>query len=149
MPDNPPVSLCIPSYNHAQFLPAAIDSALAQTYRPIEIVVADDGSSDGSLAVARRYAARHPDLIRVHTHPGGANRGISATVNLAYAKSRGAYWSGLPSDDVLYPDKVARQVEYLEARPDLGFVYGYADLIDQSGRPLPGRWGDDLTDYPD
>jgi glycosyltransferase involved in cell wall biosynthesis len=64
----PRVSVLIPSYNHARFLPAAIDSALGQTFPDVEVIVADDGSSDGSLEVAERYAAAHPSRVRVPIH---------------------------------------------------------------------------------
>ncbi len=145
----PSVSVCIPSYNHASFLPETIESVLAQTFDDYEIVIVDDGSTDESLAVARGYESRYPDLIRVFTHPGGENRGISATVNRAFAESRGRYWSGLPSDDALLPHKLAAQVEYLERNPDAGWTYGYAACMDESGRRVPGLLGRDITRMPD
>lgn len=141
----PLVSICVPSYNHAQYLPATLDSALAQTYPHIEIIVLDDGSKDESLAVARDYEARFPDKIKVYTHEGGANLGISRTVNAAFAHSKGKYWMGLPSDDILYPDKIEKQVEFLEKNPELGFVYCYVNYIDSDGKPVPGRFGKDIT----
>jgi hypothetical protein len=147
MPTTPKASICIPSYNHARFLPAALDSALAQTYPNVEIVVVDDGSTDASLEIAEAYAARHPSRVKVYTHPGGRNLGISATVNLGFEKSEGVYYSGLPSDDVLYPDKIERQVAFLEQHPEVGWVYSYGDFIDKTGRVLPelGRFGIDIS----
>jgi glycosyltransferase involved in cell wall biosynthesis len=120
---------------------------LAQTYEDLEIVIVDDGSSDNSLEIAQNYASRHPARIRVFTHPGHSNKGISATVNLAYRLTRGEFWMGLPSDDVLYPDKLARQVAYLDAHPEVGWVYSYGDWMDEEGQPLPekGRFGADVT----
>jgi glycosyltransferase involved in cell wall biosynthesis len=141
----PLVSICVPSYNHAQYLPATLDSALAQTYPNIEIIVLDDGSKDGSLAVARDYEERFPGRIKVYTHEGGANLGISRTVNAAFAHSKGKYWMGLPSDDILYPEKIEKQVAFLEENPALGFVYCYVDYIDSDGKPVPGRFGKDIT----
>jgi glycosyltransferase involved in cell wall biosynthesis len=147
MSHEPRVSVCIPSYNHAPYLPAAIESVLAQTYTDFELIIVDDGSTDDSLRIAASYAARHPERVRVHTHPGGGNRGISETVNLAYSLTRGEFWMGLPSDDVLYPDKLARQVACLDAHPSVGWVYSYGDWMDEAGRPLPekGRFGSDVT----
>ncbi|HZI20733.1 MAG TPA: glycosyltransferase [Pyrinomonadaceae bacterium] len=145
MPKYPKASVCIPSYNHARFLPEAIESALRQTYPNVEVVIVDDGSADGSLRIARDYETRHPDRVRVFTHPGHANRGISATVNLAFEKATGVYYSGLPSDDVLYPDKIERQVAFLEARPEVGFVYGPYDLIDDAGRMTGTQRIEDLS----
>ena len=106
MSHEPRVSVCIPSYNHAPYLPAAIESVLGQTFADFELVIVDDGSTDNSLEVAETYAARHPSKVRVHTHPGRLNRGISETVNLAYRLTRGEFWMGVPSDDVLHPDKL-------------------------------------------
>src|SRR6476660_5130840 len=123
----PRVSVCIPSYNHAPYLAEAIDSVLAQTYRDFEIVLVDDGSTDDSLEIAQGYAARFPDVVRVLTHANHANLGISETVNLAYQESRGEFWSGLPSDDMLYPDKLERQVAFLDAHPNIGWLYSHAE----------------------
>jgi len=141
----PLVSICVPSYNHAQYLPATLDSALAQTYPNVEIIVLDDGSTDDSLKIAREYETKFPDKIKVYTHAGGANRGISRTVNAAFAYSKGKYWMGLPSDDILYPDKIEKQVAFLEKNPALGFVYCCVDYIDSDGKPVSGRFGKDIT----
>jgi|GEM_PF-848599 len=145
---NPLVSICIPSYNHAHFLPEAIESALNQTYRNIEIIITDDGSTDDSLKIAREYASRYP-LIQVFTHPDGKNHGISATVNFGFEKSKGQYWSGLPSDDVLYPDKIETQVAFLERNPEIGFVYGPVELIDAQGKKLEQPVFLDISQVPD
>lgn len=150
MTRTPKVSISIPSYNHAGFLPAAIESVLAQTYPNIELVIVDDGSTDGSLQIAEDYAARHPARIKVFTHPGHRNRGISATVNLGWEMSSGDYWSGLPSDDMLYPQKVEEQVAFMESHTEIGWVYCYAHYVDGEGRRRPelGLFGTDITRAP-
>lgn len=145
MINEPLVSICIPSYNHAQFLPEAIESALAQTYSNFEVIIVDDGSTDDSLSIAREYEAKFSDVVKVYTHPNEENRGISETVNFGFSLSKGKYWSGLPSDDLLYKDKLKRQVEFLEANSEIGFVYSYGTYIDQNGAKLPGRFGRDIT----
>jgi glycosyltransferase involved in cell wall biosynthesis len=135
----PLVSVCVPSFNHARFLPAAIESVLAQTYPRIELVIVDDGSADGSLEIAQNYALRYPERVKVFVHDGHARRGISATANLAFEKSSGDYWCGLSSDDAFVADKVERQVSFLEQHPDIGMVYGRGTVIDDCGRVLgPG-----------
>lgn len=149
MNDKPLVSVCIPSYNHAQYLPYCIESVLSQTYPNIELIIVDDGSKDNSLEIAQNYAAKYPDLIQVHTHPKKENRGISNTVNLGFSLSRGKYWSGLSSDDALYKDKIEKQVAYLEANSEIGFVYGYGDYINSEGEKLPGIFGTNITNEPD
>ena len=143
----PTVSICIPSYNHAPYLPAAIESALGQTYRDLEVVIVDDGSTDDSLEIARAYERREPERVRVLTHPGHVNRGTAATANLARDVSRGSLWSGLPSDDVLHADRLERLMAHLDRRPELDLVYSYARYVDAAGRPLPERGilGTDIT----
>ncbi|MEP6911401.1 MAG: glycosyltransferase [bacterium] len=147
MSDNPRVSVCIASYNHARYLPDSIESVLNQTYTDFEVVIVDDGSTDGSLALAETYAARYPDRVRVFTHPNHSNRGISETVNLAYLKSRGEFWSGVPSDDALCPNKLEKQVAFLDSHPEVGWVYSYCEVTDESLHPMPGTqlFGKDIT----
>jgi glycosyltransferase involved in cell wall biosynthesis len=141
------VTVWVPSYNHAPYLPAAIESVLGQTFADVELVIVDDGSSDGSLAIAERYAAAHPDRIRLLTHPGHANRGVSESANLAIASTSRPLLTGLASDDVLYRDAVERQVAFLDRHPEAGCVYGYAHMVDETGRRIPDArtFGIDLT----
>jgi alpha-1,3-rhamnosyltransferase len=149
MSHSPKVSICIPSYNHARFLHAAIESALAQTYPNIEIVIVDDGSTDGSLEIAESYASKYPLRVSVYTHSGHRNLGISATVNECFKRSTGVYFSGLPSDDMLLPEKTEQQVEYLESHPEIGWVYGPAEIVDAQGNSLSKLLGFDITDERD
>src|SRR4051794_31425482 len=143
----------MPSYNHAPYLPAAIESVLEQTVEDLELIVVDDGSSDGSLEIARRYAERDT-RVRVLTHPDHVNRGIGASVNLARSAAGGRYLHGVASDDVLIRDTLEREVAFLEAHPEVGWVYGYVNLIDADGRAIEQetrngreqiRFGADLT----
>lgn len=145
----PIVSVCIASYNHARFLPAALESILRQTYRDFELIVADDGSTDGSLEILESYVRKYPEVMRVFTHPGRRNLGISATDNLMIKEAQGVYWCGLGSDDVSYPDRLERQVAFLKSRPEIGWVYGVADFIDKDGAPLQLQFGSDLSAFPD
>src|SRR5947208_8738167 len=101
----PIVSVCIASYNHAHYLPAALDSILSQTLQDFEVVVVDDGSSDQSLLILQDYAARDR-RIRVFTHPGHSNRGIAASWNLAFEQSTGQFLTWIGSDDAIYPENL-------------------------------------------
>uniref|UniRef100_UPI00286DA93A amino acid adenylation domain-containing protein n=1 Tax=Chamaesiphon sp. VAR_69_metabat_338 TaxID=2964704 RepID=UPI00286DA93A len=112
------VSIVIPAYNSCEFLPAAIESAIAQTYRAgeIEIIVVDDGSTDNTKAVCDRY----PTVKYVYQ----ANQGLPGARNKGIEVSRGALIIFLDSDDCLRPDAIAIGVNCLEAHPEAGFVFG-------------------------
>ena len=110
------VSLIIATFNHARFLPVAIDSALAQTLGGVEVIVVDDGSTDDTPAVLSRYAQR----VRVIRQ---ANRGLAAARNAGLAVARGTYVSFLDADDVAMPTKLAEQVALLDASPTVGWTY--------------------------
>ncbi len=111
------VSVVIATFNHARFLPAALDSALAQTLAGVEVIVVDDGSTDDTPAVLSRYARR----VRVIRQ---ANRGLAAARNAGLAVARGTYVSFLDADDVVMPTKLAEQMALLEAAaPTVGWTY--------------------------
>jgi len=101
----PLVSILIPAYNAEKWLGAAIASALGQTWPQKEIIVVDDGSTDGTLAVVRQFESNG---VRVVTQ---ANQGAAAARNKAFALSRGDYIQWLDADDLLSPDKVAHQMQ--------------------------------------
>lgn len=124
MSRSPVVSVVLAFYNDERFLPEAIESVFAQTYTDWELILVDDGSSDGSSTIARDWAARHPDRVRYLTHAAHANRGPAATRNLGWRHARGPYVAILDSDDVWKPHKLAEQVEILHAEPAAGMVFG-------------------------
>lgn len=115
------VSTIIPVFNRPHMLPRAVESVLAQTYRPIEIIIVDDGSTDDTFAVAQQLERDHPGVVRAITiansGPGGARQaGLDA--------STGDYIQFLDSDDRLLPGKFALQVAALEAEPECVAAYG-------------------------
>lgn len=120
----PRVSVITIFLDAERFLAEAVESLLAQTYREWELILVDDGSADGSTAIAREYAARFPDRVRYAEHPGHANRGMSASRNLGIRLARGEYVALLDGDDVYLPRKLEHQVALLDASPGAGFVYG-------------------------
>jgi hypothetical protein len=113
----PLVSVITIFLNEERFLAEAIESVVAQTHRNWELFLCDDGSTDGSAAIARAWVDRHPDRIHYLTHPGGDNRGMSATRNLGLQYSRGEYVAFLDGDDVFLPTKLERQLAVLQAAP--------------------------------
>lgn len=120
----PTVSVVLIFYNDERFLPEAVASVFDQTYTDWELILADDGSTDGSSTFARRCAAEHPDRVVYVDHVDHTNRGPSATRNLGVRVSRGRYVAVLDSDDVWEPDKLREQVAVLEANPGVGLVVG-------------------------
>src|SRR5215469_15347588 len=99
MSNQPLVSIVVIFCNASCFLREAIDSIFAQTYNNWELLLVDDGSSDGSTAIAYRCSERHRRRVRYLQHSGHANRGMSASRNLGIRNARGAYIAFLDADD--------------------------------------------------
>jgi len=104
----PLVSILIPAYNAEQWAAETLTSALAQTWRPLEIIVVNDGSTDGTMNVLRCFEAAGVRVICQR------NQGAAAARNRAFAESRGDYVQWLDADDLLAPEKIARQMAVLE-----------------------------------
>lgn len=120
----PSVSIIINFLDPQPFLEEAIRSVLAQSYPGWELLLVDDGSSDGASEIARRYAAEFPDRVRYLEHEGHANRGMSASRNLGIRHARGTYLTFLDADDVWLPDLLEWQVRTLAEQPAAAMVYG-------------------------
>src|SRR5262249_27723626 len=115
----PKVSVIIPAYNTEKFLAETIRNVLDQTYGDYEVIVVDDGSSDGTLGVARSFEPR----IKVLAQPNG---GPASARNLAIRNSRGDYIAFLDSDDLWMTDKLEEQIAFLGRNPAVGLVYSEA-----------------------
>lgn len=116
---NPLISCVVPTYNRERYLKGALESIFAQTYRPLEIIVADDGSTDSTQALAAGYG----DRIRVVQQ---TRSGPAATRNLGLIASRGEFVAFLDSDDLWHPEKLSRQMARFEKRSDLDLCLTYA-----------------------
>lgn len=123
------VSVIIPAYNAAVTIAEAIDSALAQTLPPLEIIVVNDGSTDSTAQILDRYG----DRIRVISQP---NAGLSCARNAALRIARGEYIAFLDADDIWAPQMLARTVPFLDAEPECALVFTDLALIDSNGRTL-------------
>jgi glycosyltransferase involved in cell wall biosynthesis len=124
--DEPLVSIVLPFHDPGRFLQEAVDSVLSQTYSRWELVLVDDGSRDGSTALAKELAGRHPGRVVYVEHPGHANRGCAASRNVGLRATTGELVALLDADDVWPHDKLAAQVALLGAHPAVGWVYGPA-----------------------
>jgi glycosyltransferase involved in cell wall biosynthesis len=114
----------MPFLNLERFMDESIRSVVKQTDPHWELLLVDDGSTDGSAAIARGWAATEPMRIRVLAHSERGSRGASAARNLGIAAARGKYIAFLDGDDIWLPTKLAEQVPLFEAQPDAGMVYG-------------------------
>ena len=127
----PPISVVIPSYNCANYLPECLDSVLAQTLAPAEIVVLDDGSQDGTGDL---LAARYPQV----RHVWQPNQGLSAARNAGIAAARYDLIAFSDADDVWHPERLERQLGAMEAMPHIGIVgCGLADFTSLSEMQWP------------
>ncbi|HWS76798.1 MAG TPA: glycosyltransferase [Thermomonas sp.] len=130
------VSIAIPVYNTARFLPAALDSLLAQDHPHWECLLWDDGSTDGSSGIAADYARRDP---RFRLLGNGRNNGVGIALASALDAARGAYVGVLDSDDALEPDALSAMLAFMAARPQVGMAYSQYVEIDEDGNELgPG-----------
>lgn len=120
----PLVSAITIFYNAAPFLPEAIESVLAQTCSEWELLLVDDGSTDGSSEIAREYARRHEGRIRYLEHTAHRNCGMSASRNLGWRQARGAFVAFLDGDDLWLPQKLERQLSVFAEHPEVGMTCG-------------------------
>lgn len=141
----------MPAYNHARYIGACLDSVRNQTYPELELVVVDDGSSDGTGEIVQRFIQEHGSRFRRVELIRQDNRGVSATCNRAIAACRGEWVHLLGSDDLLYPHKIEAQRRAIQDWKDqrLALVYADADLIDEDGTVVPKSAGERPRSGPD
>ena len=133
------VSTIIPVFNRPQMLRVAVESVLAQTHRPIEIIIADDGSTDQTPEVAGVLVEQHPDIVRYIRHE---NAGPGPARELGRRLARGEFLQYLDSDDRLLPNKFSDQIAALRKHPECSVAYGITRLVNQNGDVLadPFKW---------
>jgi glycosyltransferase involved in cell wall biosynthesis len=126
----PKISVAMSVFNGEEYLRAAIDSILAQTFSDFEFIIVDDGSTDRSAAIVRGYD--DPRFVLLSQE----NRGVAAALNHAMSRARGEYIARQDADDVSLPERFAQQVQWLEAHPEVSALGTGAVLIDPQGRPF-------------
>jgi GT2 family glycosyltransferase len=132
MPESPLVSVVIPTFNRAHLLGRTIESVLAQTYPHVELVVVDDGSTDGTADVIARAHGRDPRIRYFRKENGGP----ASARNLGFREARGAYVALLDSDDTWAPWKLSLQIRCMERNPDLGMTWTDMEMVDPEGRTV-------------
>jgi len=126
----PVVSIVTPSFNQARFLEATIQSVLAQDYPRIEYIVADGGSTDGSLDIVKKYAHKIAWWV------SEKDRGQTEAINKGFARATGQIFAWLNSDDTYEPRAVGRAVKYLLEQREAGMVYADCNYINEQGRVI-------------
>ncbi|MGQ9818869.1 MAG: FkbM family methyltransferase [Candidatus Kapaibacteriales bacterium] len=132
--NGPLVTIFIPVYNREKYLAETLDSLLSQTYKNFEIIIADDGSTDGTLLIARNYAMKD-SRIKVYSFP---HRGEVYTRNDAIQRANPItkYFMNHDSDDISLPTKLEKLVKYLEEHPEIAIVGCFAEYFDDAGKHL-------------
>ena len=122
------VTVIIASYNHGPYIEQSILSVLNQTYPHIELLVIDDGSSDDSVERIQRLQAQHGFDFRVQR-----NKGLTQTLNDAIARAKGELIAPFGSADIMMPDRIVTQVQYIVDKPVVGICDGNNEMIDDQG----------------
>lgn len=129
--EHPLVSIVVPSYNQAKWLPKTLDSIISQTYPVWEAVVVDDGSTDNTWDIIQEYMIKDYRIKGIHKENGG----ISSALNTGINNAKGKYFCWLSSDDLFYPDKLEHQIKaYEQLNESFGMVFGAFDLIDDKDK---------------
>ena len=136
----PKISVIVPIYNQAQFIRETVDSVLAQDHPNVELVLSDDGSTDGTSEILRGYAADHPGRVKIVASE--ENTGIAGAFNRALEAHTGEYIAWLGGDDVMLPGKLGRQVAALRASPDAIGCCHDADVFDSDSGRSYGRFSE-------
>lgn len=128
------VSVLIPLYNRVRYIKETLESALQQEHGNIEIICVDDGSTDGGDKLVESYLS--DSRVKLIRHPNNANKGQSISLNLALSHATGEFIAILDSDDIFLPSKLKNQVQFLQANPHVGLVYGMGFGVDAEGKEL-------------
>jgi glycosyltransferase involved in cell wall biosynthesis len=128
MKNKPLVSVVMPSYNHAAYIHQAIESVLEQTYPNLELLITDDGSSDDTINVIRRF-----NDPRIKLHIFEQNKGACLATNDGIERAKGEFICIINSDDFWCQDKIEQQLKIFEEKPYLAAVFAYANFVDEAG----------------
>lgn len=124
------LSVIIPVYNSESSVAETLRSVLAQTYRDLEIIIVDDGSTDKSIDICKQFQDERIRIIHQQ------NRGLAGARNTGIRQARGEYLAFVDSDDLWLPEKLAKHLEHFERSPEVGVSFSRSSLIDDQGKPL-------------
>jgi glycosyltransferase involved in cell wall biosynthesis len=132
--NNIKVTIGIPVFNAGKYLKFAIDSVLAQTYQNIEIIISIDGATDNSLDIISTY--KDP---RIHLIHGTENKGISFRLNQQIGLAKGEYYARMDADDIMFPDRIEKQVKFMTENPDVEVIGSQAVVLNGENRIIGFR----------
>jgi len=135
--DFPLVSICIPTYNGAKFIEEALDSAINQTYKNIEIIISDDNSSDDTLVIIEKMLINATIPYKIYNHEP---KGIGANWNNCVEKSNGTFIKFLFQDDLLRSDCIEKMLELAKRDDQVGFIYCKRTILHDSNNPEHIKW---------
>jgi glycosyltransferase involved in cell wall biosynthesis len=133
--DSPKVTVLMSVYNGEAYLGEAIESILHQTFRDFEFIVIDDGSTDGTAAILAHYQSMDD---RIHVYPQD-NQGLITSLNRGCRLGKGKYIARMDADDVSLPERLSKQIDYMEAHPEIGVLGTWVDFIDGNSH-IVGNW---------
>jgi glycosyltransferase involved in cell wall biosynthesis len=133
---NPLISVVMPVHNARPFLGESIRSILEQTFSDFEFVILDDASADGSVELLRKWSLRDK---RIHLHESKKRLGLSGSSNAVVSKARASIVARMDADDIAHPDRLRRQWNIIEGRPDVAVIGTLCNGIDASGREVRPR----------
>jgi glycosyltransferase involved in cell wall biosynthesis len=139
------VSIIIPAFNRASYINQTVDSVLQQTYQNIELIVVDDGSTDGTYEKLQAYGSK----LTLLTHECHQNKGQAASINFGLSKAEGDYIAVLDSDDFWELSKLEIQVGFLDKNPDIGLVYCNGYGVDSNGKRYYNFYNEDPCERSD
>lgn len=134
MKKQPLVSVIMPVHNAGRFLVPAIESILTQTYKPIELIIVDDGSTDQSWKTMRSYRNANTKTVRIYKTPKQLNSAGNGATELGLSHAKGVFMARMDADDVAYKRRIEKQVAYLIYHSDTIMVGSQATVIDKTGR---------------
>jgi len=127
----PLVSIVMTAFNASKYIKEALDSLVCQTYSHLEFIIVDDGSTDNSWKIIQTYSKSDP---RFRVFRLKKNSGCSVASNFAFRKAKGKYIARLDADDIAYPNRFQKQVDFLESHPQVIILGGQCDIISENGQ---------------
>lgn len=140
--NTPLVTVGLPVYNTEKYLAFCIQSILLQTYQNFEIIITDDGSTDKSLEIAKSFL---DDRIKIYSD--GTNRGISHRLNQQINLAKGKYFVRMDSDDIMFPERLEKQISYLENNSCIEVVGSSIVVVDNENKIIAFREAKKIDDY--